>query len=64
MSFFRKINKIYPEFSNIEIWENTGDLTNPNYVATLLNNSDDHEFFNYDYGEIIRINHDQCEFDR
>ena len=55
---------MYLEFSNIEIWENTGDLTNPNYVATLLDNSDNHEFFNYDYGEIIRINHDQCEFDR
>ena len=52
----------YLEFSNIEIWENLGDLTNPNYNGTLLDNSDDHDFFTYDYGEIIRIDHDQCEF--
>ena len=54
---------MYLEFSNIEIWENTGDLTNPNYKGTLLANSDDHDFFTYDYGEIIRINHDQCDHD-
>ena len=34
---------------------------NPNYQGELLDNSDDHQFFTYDYGEIIRINHDQCE---
>ena len=57
---------IYPvsssnELSFIEIWENTGDLINPKYQGELLDNSDGHEFFTYDYGEIIRINHDQCE---
>ena len=57
---------IYPvsslsELSFIEIWENTGDLINPNYQGVLLDNSDDYQFFTYDYGEIIRINHDQCE---
>ena len=57
---------IYPvisqsELSYIEIWENTGDLINPSYQGKLLDNSDGHEFFTYDYGEIIRINHDQCE---
>ena len=57
---------IYPvsssnKLSYIEIWENTGDLINPNYQGELLDNSDGHEFFTYDYGEIIRINHDQCE---
>ena len=49
------------KFSHIEIWENTGDLITPNYQGELLDNSDDHQFFTYDYGEIIRINHDQCE---
>ena len=49
------------KFSHIEIWENTGDLITPNYQGELLDNSDDHQFFQYDYGEIIRINHDQCE---
>ena len=48
------------KFSRIEIWENT-DLMTPNYEGELLDNSDDHQFFTYDYGEIIRINHDQCE---
>ena len=49
------------KFSHIEIWKNTGDLMTPNYQGELLDNSDDHQFFTYDYGEIIRINHDQCE---
>ena len=49
------------KFSHIEIWENTGDLMTPNYQGELLDNSDDHQFFTYDYGEIIRINHDQCQ---
>ena len=49
------------KFRNIEIWENTGDLTNPNYQGTLLDDTDDHQFFNYDYGAIIRINHEQCK---
>ena len=48
-------------FSNIEIWENTGNLTAPNYQETLLDNFDDHDFFGYDYGEILRINRDQCD---
>ena len=47
--------------SYIEIWENTGDLINPSYQGELLDNFDGYQFFNYDYGEIIRINHDQCE---
>lgn len=47
--------------TNIEIWENTGALLDPNYKGTLLDNSDNHEFFSYDYGEVIRINHDQCK---
>ena len=25
-----------------------------------MDDSDDHQFFYYDYGEIIPINHDQC----
>ena len=37
-------------------------LTHPIYTGTLLKNSDDHAFFDYDYGEIIRINYDQCQF--
>ena len=45
----------------IEIWENTGDLTDPNYQGAILNTADDYEFDNYYLGEIIRINHDQCE---
>ena len=49
------------KFSHIEIWENTGDLMTPNYQEELLDDSDHHQFFTYDYGEIIRINHDQCE---
>ena len=49
------------KFSHIEIWENKGDLLNPNYQGELLDDSDNHQFFTYDYGEIIRINHDQCE---
>ena len=49
------------DFRNIEIWENTGDLTAPNYQGILLDNSDHHDFFTYDYGEILRINHDQCD---
>ena len=60
--FQKNQQDIYPEFSHIEIWENTGDLTNPNYNGILLNNDDHHNFTQYDYGEIIRINHDQCEF--
>ena len=49
------------KFSHIEIWENTGDLMTPNYQGELLDDFDNHQFFTYDYGEIIRINHDQCE---
>ena len=30
--------------SYIEIWENTGDPSTPNYLGTLLNGSDDHPF--------------------
>ena len=47
--------------SNIEIWDINDDLTGTNNNGTLLDDSDDHQFFSYDYGEIIRINHDQCE---
>ena len=46
--------------SYIEIWENTGDSSTPNYQGTLLNGSDDHLFDN-DEGEIIRINPNECE---
>ena len=44
----------------IEIWENFGDSTNPDYQGTLLNSPDDYHFDNNYLGEIIRINHDQC----
>ena len=47
--------------SNIEIWDVNEDLTVTSNSGTLLDDSDDHQFFTYDYGEIIRINHDQCE---
>ena len=46
--------------SFIEIWENAGDLTNQNYQGTILNAPDDYQFDYYIFGEIIRINHDQC----
>ena len=46
---------------NIEIWDINDDLTGTNNNGTLLDDSDDHQFFTYDYGEIIRINNDQCE---
>ena len=49
------------ELSFIEIWDNTGDLINPSYQGVSLDKSDDHQFLYYDYGEIIRIDHDQCE---
>ena len=47
--------------SYIEIWENTGDLTNPNYQGIILDNSDDHQFDVTSWGEISRINLDECE---
>ena len=49
------------DFSNIEIWENTGNLTAPNYQRTLLDNFDDHDFLGNDYGEILRIDYSQCD---
>ena len=54
-------SKSFTQFlSYIEIWENTGDLNNPNYQGIILNASDDHEFYGDAYGEIIRINRAQC----
>ena len=47
--------------SYIEIWENTGDLNTPNYQGTLLDSSDDHKFNDNEFGEIIRINPDECK---
>ena len=48
--------------SYIEIWENNGNSTNPNYKGTILDDSGDHQFDNdlNLIGEIIRINHDRC----
>ena len=45
----------------IEIWENTGDVANPNFQGTILNTPDDYELEGYYWGEIIRFNYDQCE---
>ena len=59
--FLFYLSKCITQFlSYIEIWENVGDLTNPNYQGTILNTSDDYQFDNYWDGEIIRINRDQC----
>ena len=53
------------ELSLIEVWEKIDDVMAlviyPSYQGVLLANSSDHQFLTYDYGEIIRINHDQCE---
>ena len=46
--------------SYIEIWENVGDLKSPNYQGTILNNPEDYHFLGKPFGEIIRINDDQC----
>ena len=48
--------------SHIEIWDVNDDLTVTRNSGTLMNDSDDHQFFTYDYGEIIRINHKQCGY--
>ena len=47
----------------IEVWENIGDLTNPNYQGTILDNPNDFQFNDMAYfeGEIIRIKSDQCK---
>ena len=44
----------------IEVWENTGDLSDPKYQGTIMNNPDDFQF-QYFSGEIIRIKSDQCK---
>ena len=47
----------------IEVWENIGDLTNPNYQGTILDNPNDFQFNDMAYfeGEITRIKSDQCK---
>ena len=57
--FYSRKNIIH-FLSYIEIWENIGDSTNPNYQGTLLNTLNDYQFDDDSLGEIIRINHDQC----
>ena len=44
----------------IEVWENTGDLSDPIYQGTIMINPDGlFEYPNLE-GEIIRIKNDQC----
>ena len=51
----------------IEVWENTGDLSDPIYQVTIMNNTDGLQFssdilsFGYFEGEIIRIKNGQCK---
>ena len=45
----------------IQVWENTGDLSNPNYQGTIMNNPDGFQFDKFLDGEIIRIKSDQCK---
>ena len=49
--------------SYIEVWDVNEDLTGTSNSGILMDDSDDHQFFTYDYGEIIRINHEQCELE-
>ena len=44
-------------FRDIEIWD-IGDLTNANYNGMITENSDQNG--EYHYGELIRIDADQC----
>ena len=54
-------SKSFTQFlSYIEIWENFGDSINPDYQGTTMNSSNDHEFDDDRYGEVIRIDHTQC----
>ena len=57
--------------SYIEVWDVNEDLTGTGNSGILLDypeyhpdyHPDYHLFYTYDYGEIIRINHEQCELD-
>ena len=42
------------------MWENTGDVSTPNYQGTLLDDPEDYQFNNW-FGEIIRIHPDECQ---
>ena len=48
--------------ADVEIWENIGDANSAYFIyqGTIVNNIDDHGSEDYQWGEIIRINHDKC----
>ena len=58
---FNRSKCLTPFPSYIEVWENTGDLSDPNYQGTIMKNPDGFQFDVFFVGEIIRIKSDQCK---
>ena len=60
--FFMLIQALFTRIflRNIEIWENQGSTSNPDYTHTVIEDSDFQNTGTYDYGEIILFDHSQC----